>query len=212
MSDLIARRPAPVTERWLHIALTVLGSGGMLLLFVPFTYDYVPLEDFNFRFWPSVWMELPCIILPFPISIGYALWLVRGRLPRWFSLAAYVVIALFAALSFVSIVFDPSVREGASDAVMLLALVGVAGLPAWGMRRHPELRGLVALQAYFVFQILFFLLAFAIGEYQIGAWLALFAFLAYLAQMGLAADRRAWIALPILPAALLYAADAFDLL
>lgn len=198
--------------RRVHVALTVAGTAGIVLLFTPFAFDYVPVRDavLDEGFWPSIWSVLPCIVFPLPIGIGYTLWLAHGRLPRWYALSAFVLITLVVALWLSFIAVDFSSDEAIYLAVMVLALCAVAGLSASAARRHPTLGSLVAMQGFYVFQISFFLLL-ALGDYQIGALLGLLASVAYLAQIAVVTDRRAWIALLVIPTILLFVGDGYGL-
>jgi hypothetical protein len=90
-------------------ALTVIGFSGIVLSFVPFVDSFKLITDVllgGVFFGDPVWfldplwlLAAPCIILPAPISMGYVLWLITGRFPRWALHASYVLSAWLVAVS-----------------------------------------------------------------------------------------------------------------
>jgi len=193
--------------RKLHVALTALGVGGIVLSFFPFAFDYVPIRDvFPGGFLaPSWWTVLPCMLLPLPIAIGYGVWLTRGLLPRWYSTSAYAVAGLSAGLFLAALLLDyafDGVEGIAYPALFLIAFCAVAGLIVWGTEREPR-AGLIAMQAVYVVQMQFWLV-FAAGEFQTGAWLGTATSLAYLAHIMLIVERRAWLILLLVPGIVMF--------
>lgn len=203
MRDRIGENRSRVTTRHVHVALTIVGTGGLVLNVLPFGFDYVPIRDaypggFLAPSWLGVW---PCMVLPLPIVIGYALWLARGVLPRSFSIGGYALAIVSAGSYLVGVA--PDLIPGGARTVIYPVLLAVpfcaaAGLVFRGLDRDRNAGCLIAMQAVYVGQIQFWL-AFVANDLQTGAWLGVVTALAYLGQISLIARRRSWVILLIAP-------------
>ena len=182
-----------------QIALTVIGLSGIILSFVPFTSGIAPYEvildaliDY-LGFWLLV---APCVFLPILVSMGYVLWLITGRLPRWTMLASYVFAALFMCSSLAGFIyiyidyFDPDLL--ALNVLFALSFTIVGWLSIRGIKQHSTAGGLVAMQGVYAIQMTFWVIV-ALDDFEIGAWLAVISLLAYLAQIALALKRPWWV-------------------
>jgi hypothetical protein len=205
----VSKRPssfqARTTQRPIHTALTVLGAGGVVLSFVPFAFDYLPIRDaFSGGFLdPSWWSVLPCMALPLLAVIGYGIWLKRGLLPRRYATSSYVIVGLSIGSFLVGLVSD-FMFTGAEIIlypVFGAAFLGAVGLVMRGIDDDPR-ASLIAIQAVYIVQMQFWL-ALATGEFQAGAWLGAMTSLVYLAQITLVVKRRAWLPLLLVPAPIL---------
>jgi len=191
-----------MTRKKVQIALTVLGLSGVILPFVPFIDDLKPFSDvlLSFDFPDALWLlAVPCIVLPLPISLAYVQWLVTGRLPRWASLAAYVLSALFVTSSLAGLTI--AIREqGDTDfSLSLLSMIYVAAFAgaAWcsfrSTRPDSTDRGLVLIQSVYVAPMTYFVVDFGISDgieyFEVGAQLGAVTILAYLVQLAFAARR-----------------------
>ncbi len=184
-----------------QIVLTVIGLSGIILSFVPFTYDAKPYDViFGGRvalvevqdFWLLV---APCFFLPILVSMGYVLWLITGRLPRWTMLASYVFAALFMCSSLAGFIYIDDSFDPINLAMIVLFALSftiVGWLSIRGIRQHSTAGGLVAMQGVYAIQMTFWVM-FALGDFQIGAWLAVISLPAYLAQIALALKRPWWV-------------------
>jgi hypothetical protein len=183
-----------------QIALTVIGLSGIILSFVPFTSGIAPYEvifdeqffDFDLRV-----LVAPCVFLPILVSMGYVLWLITGRLPRWTMLASYVLAALFMCSSlagFIYIYIDNSFDPNVLAMIVLFALsFSIVGwLSIRGIKQHSTAGGLVAMQGVYAIQMTFWVMV-ALDDFEIGAWLAVITLLAYLAQIAIALKRPWWV-------------------
>lgn len=197
---------SPVVKR-VQIALTVIGLSGIILSFVPFTGSITPLTDvlLDWDIADSIWLlAAPCIILPFPISIGYAFWLTTGRFPRWASMASYVSSALLAVSSLAGLVID---WDWALQGVLLFGAVLVGGvwLSIQGIQRESMVHGLVLMQTVFIVPMTYWLvLAFmydGIKNLESGPWFGAVTLLTYLVQIALVAKRLTWILAVVVPMA-----------
>ncbi len=180
-----------------QIALTVIGLSGIILLFVPFAVGVVPYEVILDEPFADLWLLAPCVFLPILVSMGYVLWLITGQLPRWTMLASYVLAALLMCSSlagFIYIYIDNSFDPGALALIVLFALsfTIVGWLSIRGIKQHSTAGGLVAMQGVYAIQMTFWVM-FALGDFEIGAWLAVISLLAYLVQIGLALKRPWWV-------------------
>ena len=181
-----------------QIALTVIGLSGIILSFVPFTSGVVPYEGILESPIDDFWLLVaPCVFLPIPVSMGYVLWLITGRLPRWTMLASYVFAALFMCSSLAGFIyiyiensFDPNVL--AMIVLFALSFTIVGWLSIRGIKQHSTAGGLVAMQGVYAIQMTFWVM-FALDDFEIGAWLAVISLLAYLAQIALALKRPWWV-------------------
>ena len=181
-----------------QIALTVIGLSGIILSFVPFTSGVVPYEGILESPIDDFWLLVaPCVFLPIPVSMGYVLWLITGRLPRWTMLASYVFAALFMCSSLAGFIyiyiddsFDPYVL--AMNVLFALSFTIVGWLSIRGIKQHSTAGGLVAMQGVYAIQMTFWVM-FALDDFEIGAWLAVISLLAYLAQIALALKRPWWV-------------------
>ncbi len=206
VSEPSARYPARTTLRRVHVALAALGAGGIILSFFSFAFDYVPIRDFypGGFLAPSWWSVLPCMLLPVPIALGYGAWFMRGILPRWYSMSAYGVAGISAGLFLSGLILDyafDGIAGIINPALFLAAFGAVAGLIVLGIDHDPR-AGLIAMQAVYIVQMQFWLVL-AAGDFQAGALLGIATSLAYLAQVTLVTERRAWLILLLVPAAAL---------
>ncbi len=182
-----------------QIALTVIGLSGIILSFVPFTSGVAPYDVIlnalidDLDFWLLV---APCVFLPILVSMGYVLWLITGRLPRWTMLASYVFAALFMCSSLAGFIyiddsFDPYVL--AMIVLFALSFTIVGWLSIRGIKQHFTAGGLVAMQGVYAIQMTYWVLVALDYDFQIGAWLAVISLPAYLAQIALALKRPWWV-------------------
>ncbi len=201
-----------------QIALTVIGLSGIILSFVPFASGVAPYEVILDG--PFV---APCVFLPILVSMGYVLWLITGRLPRWTMLASYVFAALFMCSSlagFIYIYIDDSFDPYVLAMIVLFALsfTIVGWLSIRGIKQHSTAGGLVAMQGVYAIQMTFWVMyalevdvQYALDLLEIGAWLAVISLPAYLAQMALALKRPWWVmAVPVLMAGIPLLFAVFD--
>jgi hypothetical protein len=180
-----------------QIALTVIGLSGIILSFVPFTFGVAPYEVILEEPIGDLWLLVaPCVFLPILVSMGYVLWLITGRLPRWTMLASYVFAALFMCSSLAGLIylindsFDPTVL--AMIVLFALSFTIVGWLSIRGIKQHSTAGGLVAMQGVYAIQMTFWVM-FALDDFEIGAWLAVISLLAYLAQIAWALKRPWWV-------------------
>jgi hypothetical protein len=176
-------------------ALTLAGLLAVAFIFLPFAEDYVPISFLLPRRpllepdWRGV---LPCVLLPLPISVGLIVLQLRGRLPRWADLAGWIL-ATLSALSF-WLAIEPDLSLD-SDQLGLAALVLSYASAVWlcfrGIDGTSGVRGIAMMQCVWAITMVFWLVAAAYWEVDlaIGGWLALAALLAYLLQLGFAAQR-----------------------
>ncbi len=187
-----------------QIALTVIGLSGIILSFVPFAAGIAPYELIFVEQYVDTWsltfssfLVAPCVFLPILVSMGYVLWLITGRLPRWTMLASYVLAALFMCSSlagFIYIYIDESFDPNVLAMIVLFALsfTIVGWLSIRGIKQHSTAGGLVAMQGVYAIQMTFWVMV-ALDYFEIGAWLAVISLLAYLAQIALALKRPWWV-------------------
>lgn len=192
-------------DRRLQRALTLVGISGIVLSFVPFTSNVIPFTDvlLHWQYWDSLLiMAAPCIILPVPICLGYALYLVAGRLPRWAVSAGYSLSAIFAIaiLIDIGITIRPVPEDVLLGLLFVTAFCGAAWLSIKGVRNDSFAGGLIAMQCVYAIPMTYYLVFFA-GDYQIGGWLGLITLVAYLVQIRLAVKRPAWLLVLIIPIA-----------
>lgn len=181
-----------------QIALTVIGLSGIISSFVPFTAGIAPYEVILDELFVDFWLLVaPCVFLPILVSMGYVLWLITGRLPRWTMLASYILAALFMCSSLAGLIyiyidnsFDPNVL--AMIVLFALSFTIVGWLSIRGIKQHSTVGGLVAMQGVYAIQMTFWVMA-ALDYFEIGAWLAVISLLAYLAQIALALKRPWWV-------------------
>lgn len=195
-----------------QIALTVIGLSGIVLSFVAFSGDIIPLTDvlldwdFSYKLWLLV---APCIVLPITTSLGYGLWLTTGRHSPWMVKTGYFLAALFACTTLVAMGLD-SRDDPELLAITLLfaaAFAGAAWLSIKGVGHDSGVGGLVAMQSTYSVPMTFWV-AFAYfvqEDFQSGAWLGVATLLAYLAQIALAAKRRWFVLAAIVPMAFIIA-------
>ena len=181
-----------------QIALTAIGLSGIILSFVPFTSGIAPYEVILDEPFVDLWfLVAPCVFLPILVSMGYVLWLITGRLPRWTMLAGYVLAALFMCSSLAGFIyiyiddsFDPNVL--AMTVLFALSFTNVGWLSIRGIKQHSTAGGLVAMQGVYAIQMTFWVII-ALDDFEIGAWLAVITLLAYLAQIAIALKRPWWV-------------------
>lgn len=184
---------AAANRQRLDVLLTVAGAAGIALVFLPFTWDTVPLtdvilDDSSFRDWQFWLMVLPCVLLPFVITAGQAA-RVAGRGARWVSAAGFGIALCMALLYLAGAAQDLGEYEWAIIAGLSAAAFGAG---AWLCARInmplPAPRGLAALQVAYLVPMSFWL-GFAHDDFQVGAWLGALTSIAYLAQIGLVSTR-----------------------
>lgn len=212
-----------------QVVLTVLGLSGVVLVFLPFTYDVPPMSVFfglpplpPFRgilnFDIIYWYVLPFALLPFAISAGYLRWLLTGRLSRreagvGYALALAVACALVLVIlvDWLDWITHPSLRfyRGSVSwprlAYLLVAFSAGAGFIIQNLRHHAQAvpNALVAMQVVYLPPALP-LIELGLDDPQIGWYLTIVPVVAYSAQIVIAA-KRPWQALIFfVPLALLW--------
>lgn len=194
-----------VRARRIDSGLTVIGLCGVVLVFMPFALDYVPISDIDWTWWatPPVALVLPCIILPPAISLGYVVLHLAGRLPGWASAGGFILAAISAGAFLASLFRDLEVSDPSliwAIAPFLVAFASAAWLSIKGVNGRIACRGLIAMQCVYVTLIVFaFAIAVAWGRFQIGAWFGVAATSAYLVQIALALQRSILILLMLAP-------------
>ena len=194
-----------LTTRRMDVALTVIGLSGVVLVFMPFALDYVPIRDIDWDWWatPHVALVLPCIVLPPVISLCYIQRHVSGRLPDWAVSGGYFLAAISAGAFLTALFRDFDRSDGSLILVVgpfLIAFAGVAWLSIKGTNISLAVGGLVAMQCVYATLIVFALaMAITWDRFQIGAWLGAVALLAYLAQITLVLRRPVFIAAILIP-------------
>ncbi len=210
-TDLIRKHPA-------QAVLTVLGLSGVVLIFLPFIYDDVPMEAF-LEYLFLLALLGPCVVLPFFISAGYLRWLFTGGLSRWEGGLGYAL-ALIVVVLFSLLVIqgwwesESSVRDFPVFAFLALGLGAGAWFVIQNLRHEalPTLTALVAMQlAYLPFALGWLAVgpvtalieggAFGIG---IGAYLAFLTVLVYTAQAALSLRGQPRLWLRLLPLGLVW--------
>ena len=177
--------------RRLMIVLTVIGACGIALVFLPFAYGVVPVTDVLLDFeLESLWFwALPAILLPFPITIGYLLWL-SGRMPSWGSAAGWILWGLGPVCLLMGLMLD---FPGTSGLVVLLPAAACYAGGAWLARTSGVGSGppgsFLAMQSAYLANVGIFVGEF-IDEGDIGVWLAGITIVAYLLQFALAIGPR----------------------
>lgn len=199
-----------VRARLLDTALTVIGLCGVVLVFMPFAQDYVPVADIEWT-WsaaPPVTLVLPCIILPTAISLGYFVVHLAGRLPRWASGTGWIL-AVMSAGAFLASMFrdleasDPSLIS--AIAPFLGAFASAAWLSMKGVKEPGARGGLIAMQCVYVTLLVFaFAMAVTWGRFQVGAWFGVAAASAYLLQIAIALRRSLLILLMLAPLCMIW--------
>lgn len=181
--------------RRLQIALTVLGSAGLALPFVPFTYHVVPFTDvlLDVDFTDQIWMmAAPTIVLPLPIVAGYALRLFASRVPDWAD-AAGLLLALAAMFLFLMGAGAALDDGDVWGLVIVLALFAYSG-GIWSSRRPRDADyltdGLIAMQAAYLPPTVFWVIFAMDSDFDTGAWLAVVTVVAYVPQIFTNAARR----------------------
>ncbi len=195
-----------------QIALTFIGLSGVVLSFVAFTGDIIPLTDvlLDWGFSDELWLLVaPCVVLPFIISMGYALWLTTGRQSRWMVNTGYAFAALFACTSLKGIGLDSRYEPVLMAMTFLFtaAFTSAAWLNIKGIRHDSGVRGLVAMQSVYSVPMTFWIAFahYAQDDFQSGAWLGVITLLAYLAQTTLVAKSRWSVLAAIVPMACIIA-------
>lgn len=205
---------SPTTQH-IQISLTALGLSGIALLFLPFAYGEVPIGYFYLYAWWSdppaesgaflQWFfglafVQPCIIPPVPVGIGYAFWLITGRLPGWFTSASYLLAVLLACLFLAAVSYGYLTEDVIylEDLILAGLLCGSMAGAVWlfiqGVSHESPVRGLVAMQSVYVATAAWWLFdVYALDHFQSGAWLGAITLLTYLAQVTLAVKRFIWI-------------------
>ena len=182
-----------------QIALTLIGMSGIVLSFVPFTFDQIPfnillVESVLSALWPLV---APCVLLPVAVIIGYAIWLIMGQLPRWLVIANYAFAVLSACTSLAGLRGGPYETELITMILLfVIAFASAAWLSVQGIAHNSEIRSLVAMQGVYVVPMAFWV-AFAQEDFQIGGWLGVVTLLAYSAQIAMAVKSR-WLVLAVI--------------
>ena len=186
---------------YLRWPLALLGLGGIIALFFPFSGGYGVAEGWH---WFGRFI-IPVVTFPFFISFGYITGLVTDKSLRWLNPAGYIagvllsVIALSGAFSF--------------DVDNLIFVTLLAIIPAvcitWGIflgvDEQSGARGLVAMQSTYAVHLSVYLVLFFHEQHNIGYWLAVLALLATLAQIAVLAAQKWRIISLYAPAAILWA-------
>jgi len=189
--------------RRLQIALIMVGGSGVVLLFLPFAYDIVPVSDVLFDsagpHWSLWWFALPAMLLPPAITAAYALWIMR-RLPAWGNAAGWTLWGLALACTLGALWVE---SLSLPDVETLASMLACYGGGAWFGRIAGAVEGppggvLAAQSAYLANT------GALLGEYfdggDIGVSLAAITAMAYLWQFALAIRPRwAWLVLVWLP-------------
>ena len=171
--------------------MTVIGACGMAPVFLPFAYGVVPVTDvlLDFSLEPLWFWALPAILLPFPISIGYLLWL-SGRIPRWGGAAGWIFWGLGPACLVTGLFLD---FPGTSGLVVLVPVAACYAGGAWLARMPDPGSGppgsFLAMQSAYLANMGIFVGEF-IDEGDIGVWLAGVTIVVYLFQIALAIGPR----------------------
>lgn len=197
--EIVRRDPA---AQPIHVAFLILGASAILLLFLPFAWDVVPFADV-FMDWQDLdplWLiSAPCIVLPIPVTVTYAVW--RHRLPGSAMLAANAL----AALCVVGIVagLRNVFTAGGPDAILLAlsfgsAFGGVGLLVLRGIYPGHTAKPIVTMQAVYLIPMSFYLAGVGF-ELQIGGWLGVIASFTYLAQIALAVKNYWWVLALVMP-------------
>jgi hypothetical protein len=202
-------------KRPVQAVLTVLGVSGVILVFLPFIDNYVPVEVFLENVDELFGLALvgPFVVLPLFISAGYLRWVLSGTLSHWESRLGYglasVVLVLFSLL-----MIQVGWESGFDDDLLLIAFPAVGlGAGAWFVLqnvRHGAPAALTALQAtqfaYLPFAL--FWLAFPVNavihgesmrDVPIGSFLTLLTVVVYTAQASLTVRNRPRPMLTLLP-------------
>jgi hypothetical protein len=188
--------PNWIARERIQLLLTLAGSSAIVLLFVPFAYDYVPLRNAFFSTWlDPTWRETwPCLLLPWLVSAGHLRRLRSGRLPRAAQMA-FLSVAVLAVVPFGYFLVGLERPLDWSSVPMLLCfavpLASVAAFITWGLDGNREPGGLLAMQGIYVVQLSFWLLI-AVGDFAAGAWLGVLALASYLVQGSLFAKQGVW--------------------
>ena len=210
MAYLPMRLATPgLATRRIDIALTVIGLSGVVLVFMPFALDYVPIFDIDWDWWatPHVTLVLPCIVLPTVISLVYILRHVSGRIPGYAMVGGYFLAAISAG-AFLTVLFQEIDISNESTVLvigpLLLAFASAAWLSIRCVNVNLAFGGLIAMQCVYVTLIVFaFAMAIFWDRFQIGAWLGAVVVTAYLTQISFALRRPVLILVMIVPLALI---------
>lgn len=192
--------------RYLQILLTLLGTSGILLPFLPFAYDVVPIRDV---WWDLFWLgAMPGIVLPLPISLTYFLWC-GGHLPGWAKATGYVLAAISSAPVLVWMLSPGSsaefyLPEFAYPSLFVLGTAGSAWFAVRAGRDGLAPPGAVAMQAVYLTPMAMWLGAY-LRSGDIGAKLAIVTIAAYTVQLALAVRVRSQLLVVLLPAAGMFA-------
>jgi hypothetical protein len=183
--------------------LTLVGFSGIVLLFMPFA-EGIDVSDGWEWIGPSI---IPGVVLPFLISLGYLVWIIVGRLPRWANAAGYVVaIATSAAALSAS---DWSSPFGGNIESVVFSLAIFLVVPAIcislgvvrGLTGDIPVKGLAASQSIYALWMVCYLEIVSPLPYDIGAWLGGLTIAVYFVQIGLVVDRLRWLPLFVAPSA-----------
>lgn len=207
----IRKRPA-------QAVLTVAGFSGVVLVFLPFIYSYVPVEvllDMSSELLFRLALVGPFVVLPFFISVGQLRWLLSGTFSHWESRLGYAL-ALIVVVLFSLLIVETWYESGFDDYEMwLIFLCPGLGLSAGGWfvfqnlrhRAVPDVMGLVALHLTYL-PVALFWLVFPVSvliesksmlDMPIGSFLTLFTVFIYTAQAALALRSQPRLMLGLLP-------------
>lgn len=189
-------------SRKMHVMLTLAGISGVVLPFVHFTVDQTAIEFFvSEPLYSDLWLLVaPCVLLPVAVIIGYATWLIRGKLPGLLVIANYALAVLSAFSALLGLGISGPYKP---ELVTMLLLFAIGfGSAAWlgirGVVRVPQLQNLVTMQSVYIVPMAFWV-AFAQTDFQIGAWLGAITLLAYLTQISAIVKNRWQLVAVILP-------------
>ena len=192
------------SNRNLQIALTLAGISGLVLPFVPFTYDVVPFTDvlLDATLDDSLWqMATPTILLPLLITAGYVARLLMKRAPPWIDVTGYGWAFAAMFLFLVGAADDVGDSDHSLPIILLSATAFAGGI--WLSLGEGAARGdgLVALQAAYLAPTTFWIAFALFNELEIGAWLAVVAAFAYSMQVVSVATYRSRALVLFLPLA-----------
>lgn len=207
-------------------ALTVLGLGGVVLVFLPFIDSYVPVEVFlegleDFELFGLAPLLGPFVVLPFFICAGYLRWVLTGELSRWEGWVGYALaLIVVVLLSLLIIIIQAWWELGFDEEMLFVAFLALGlGAGAWFVvqnLRHgapPTLTALVAMQlAYLPFALgwLWGPISVLIEDYAsisdmpIGADFAFLTVLVYTAQAALSLRGQPRLPFRLLPLGLVW--------
>jgi hypothetical protein len=186
-----------------QLTLTLLGAtAGIAALFLPFTSNYSPLdaalED------APLWMVAIPFFLSVFVAAGSMRWLFRGALTpvdraiAWCASVAVAGVTLYFIVALLVMEGAPTDLQGWLLIVMVLTVLAIG---AWAVSRSSKNASSSAYSPVMALQVAYLgnavmCLRMFFGEWQIGAWCALVAALAYMVQIVMVSTTRAPIRSP----------------